>query len=355
MRKIFLLLTILLLGFGLAACGDEAVGFPEFDEDNVVELSAQEMVTLFESIDYTSVDSESVRITTKGHIFVKEESDPEDTTYSSLDDFKLTIDASIYALMSEVIGDVRLHGEGTIDFNQVSEYSSEWYEDSSANAMKGSAGIYFVEGYLYMMVDGEYAENGDALEEVSFKQKLNTEVTQTMWDEAMSEVDPETQIDTPTPQEYIDMIEAGDFDELMEAIPSLKVYQDGTTYSIVFTVTKQIVLDSMEDMIVAYAEAMGETMTQAQIDEIITEAETEINNMVDELSFTYVISITGNRITKVAEKLVFKSVDGNIDINMTTVIDFGVDLPTFPNDLDTYDPVDQPGEGYFDDEEMAKS
>src|SRR3989339_742747 len=324
MRKIFLLLTILLLGFGLAACGDEAVGFPEFDEDNVVELSAQEMVTLFESIDYTSVDSESVRITTKGHIFVKEESDPEDTTYSSLDDFKLTIDASIYALMSEVIGDVRLHGEGTIDFNQVSEYSSEWYEDSSANAMKGSAGIYFVEGYLYMMVDGEYAENGDALEEVSFKQKLNTEVTQTMWDEAMSEVDPETQIDTTTPQEYIDMIEAGDFDELMEAIPSLKVYQDGTTYSIVFTVTKQIVLDSMEDMIV-------------------------------ELSFTYVISITGNRITKVAEKLVFKSVDGNIDINMTTVIDFGVDLPTFPNDLDTYDPVDQPGEGYFDDEEMAKS
>src|SRR3989339_542022 len=311
MRKIFLLLTILLLGFGLAACGDEAVGFPEFDEDNVVELSAQEMVTLFESIDYTSVDSESVRITTKGHIFVKEESDPEDTTYSSLDDFKLTIDASIYALMSEVIGDVRLHGE--------------------------------------------YAENGDALEEVSFKQKLNTEVTQTMWDEAMSEVDPETQIDTTTPQEYIDMIEAGDFDELMEAIPSLKVYQDGTTYSIVFTVTKQIVLDSMEDMIVAYAEAMGETMTQAQIDEIITEAETEINNMVDELSFTYVISITGNRITKVAEKLVFKSVDGNIDINMTTVIDFGVDLPTFPNDLDTYDPVDQPGEGYFDDEEMAKS
>jgi len=353
MRKLFLLLTILFLGFGLAACGDEAVGFPEFDEDNVVELSAQEMVTLFENIDYTSVDSESVRITTKGHIFVYEESDPEDTTYSSMDDFKLTIDASIYALMSEVIGDVRLHGEGTIDFNQASEYTSEWYEDSSSNIVKGSAGVYFVDGYLYMMIDGEYAENSETLEEVSFKQKLNTEVTQTMWDEAMAEVDPTQQVDTTIPQEYIDMIEAGDFDELMEAIPSLKVYQDGNTYSIVFSVTKQIVLDSMEDMIVAYAEAMGETMTQDQINQIITEAETEINNMVDELSFTYVISITGNKITKVAEKLVFKSVDGNIDIDMTTVIDFGVELPTFPNDLDTYDPVDQPGEGYFDDNEMV--
>lgn len=58
MRKFYTLLIALFLVFGLVACGgNTGVDFPTFDEDNVVELSAQEMVTLFESIDYTTVDS----------------------------------------------------------------------------------------------------------------------------------------------------------------------------------------------------------------------------------------------------------------------------------------------------------
>lgn len=209
-------------------------------------------------------------------------------------------------------------------------------------------GVYFKNGYLYMNVDGTFAKDGADPEEAVFKQKLNQQVTQDMWDEAMGQADPD-QIDNMVPQEILDMLESGNFDEIMDAIPNLKVYKDGNTYSIVFSITKSIALNSIEDLIIAYADQMGETLTQAEIDQIVQEAETQINAVVQQLEFTYVISITGTKITQIAEMLVFKSVDGKIDIDLTTVIDFGVDTPKFPTDLDDYEPVDEPGEGIFDD------
>ncbi|MDY0074602.1 MAG: hypothetical protein RBR75_01790 [Acholeplasmataceae bacterium] len=350
MRKLFALITVFLLVLGLTACADTNPGeFPTFDEDKVVELSAQEMIELFENIDYTSVDSESVQITTQGHVYVIDESDPMNSFSTWRDETRIDIDAVLFFLMSEDIDEVKGHAEGTLDLYQKNEYDDEWSDpEVDITEVDGEMGIYFTGGYLYMMVDGNHAEDGTDPEAVSFKQKLNQQVTQAMLDEAMGEVNPEDQIDEMVPQELLDMLENGDFDEIMDAIPNLKVYQDGTTFSIVFSITKQIALQSIEDIIVAYAEVMGEEITQAQIDEMVEEAEDQINAVIDELEFTYVISITGTRVTQVAEMLVFKSVDENIDINLTTVIDFGVDTPDFPTDLDTYEAVDEPGEGVFD-------
>lgn len=349
MRKFYMLLVALFLVLGLAACTENGnIDFPEFNEDDVVQLSAQEMITLFENIDYTTVDTESVMISTKGHVFVLSEN--EDTTYyTSRNDTKITIDATIYGLASDVIGDVRLHGEGEIDV-QTSSYYDDNYSDptESSQVVKGTMGVYFVNGYLYVKADVEHAEDGADLEKENFKQKLNQQITQAMLDEALGEANPD-QIDDMIPQEYLDMLENGDLDEIMDAIPNLKVYKDGNTYSIVFSVTKQVVLDSLSEMITAVMEATGSTMTPADINEMVIEAQNQINQVVDELEFTYVISITGNKVTQVAEMLKFKSVDGNIDIDMTSVIEIGVELPSFPNDLDEYTPVDEIGEGIFED------
>ncbi|MDY0294725.1 MAG: hypothetical protein RBQ71_02850 [Acholeplasmataceae bacterium] len=359
MRKLYTLLVALVLVFGLAACTDNGnVEFPTFDEDDVVQLSASEMITLFESIDYTAVDTESIRITTQGHIFVLNE-DSEDSeyySYTSRDDTKITIDATIYGLASDVIGEVRLHGEGEIDFQTSSYYDDDYSEpEESSQVVKGTMGVYFVDGYLYVKADVEHAEDGADLESANFKQKLNQQVTQAMLDETMGQADPD-QIDDMIPQEYLDMLENGEFDEIMDAIPNLKVYKDGDTYSIVFSVTKQVILDSLEEMIQAVMEATGSEMTPTEISEMVTEAETQINTVVDELEFTYVISITGSKVTKVAEMLTFKSVDGKIDIDMTSIIEVGVDLPSFPDDLDEYTLVDEIGEGVFeDDSNMYKS
>lgn len=351
MRKFYILLVALFLVFGLAACGDKGnMNFPEFDPDNIVELSSQEMIELFQNIDYEAVDSESMKIATKGHVFTKSGSDPEDIEYAYSDETRITIDAVFYALVSETIGDVKGFAEGTIEVKRLSE---AWYKEEAEDIeVNGSVGAYFTGGYLYLMVDGTYKNGDEEAEEAKFKEKMKDQVTQSMWDEVFSQADPD-QIDNMIPQEYLDMLEDGDFEEIMDAIPNLKVYKDGDTYSIVFAITKQLALTSLEDVITAYAEAMGEEMTQAEIDEMIEEAEDQINEMVDELVFTYVISIKGTRVVQMAEMLVFKSVDGNIDIDLTTVIEMDVDLPKFPSDLDEYVPVDEFGED-LDDFSSAK-
>lgn len=349
MRKVLAFLVALLFVLGLTACGDKGIDFPTFQEKNVVELSAQQMVELFESVDYSSVDSESVKIQTKGHVFVKELDEDDDSVTL---DAKITVDAQIYALMSETIGEVRLFTEGTVDLDV---YEKSWDEETDV-AVKGKMGAYFVDSYLYVMVDGSYQEGTEELEEVSFKEKLNQEVTQAMLDDAIAENLPTTdpsEMDGMIPSSLLETLENLDLEELMETIPNLKVYKDGNTHSIVFSVTKQVVLDSLDDFISMYFESMEIPFTEAEVTSMVTEATTEINNVIKEAEFTYVISIEGNKITQMAEKLLLKSVDGFIDIDMTTVIAMGVESPKFPTNLDTYEVVDEIGEGVMDKESVS--
>jgi hypothetical protein len=170
-----------------------------------------------------------------------------------------------------------------------------------------------------------------------------------MWDEAFGMADPDAINDfVPIPQEYIDMLQNGDFDEVMDQIPNLKVYKDGNTYSIVFSTNKQGIMDSILDVAVAVMAETDPEMSLADITEMVNEAKTELNRVVDELVFDFVISITENRVTKLAVSVVFLSEEENIDVDMTLIIDIDAQLPKFPTDLDEYEAVDEPGEGVFE-------
>jgi hypothetical protein len=348
LKKLILVLFSLFVSIGLAACNGSSVGeFPTFKENDAVELSATEMVALFENIDYTSVDSESVRISIVGNLHtINEEVDGE---YSSYNEVKLDIDAVLYAFVSEQVEESRLFAETTIDFyTKDEETGSYWGDYSDEMSLVGDAGIYFYDQYLYMNVDMEAIEDGEE-ESAVFKQKLNQQVTQEMWDEAFGMADPDAVEEVlPIPQEYLDMIENGEFDEIMDQIPNLKVYKDGNTYSIVFSINKQGVMDSMLDVAVAVMAEVDPEMSLTEITEMVDDAKTELDRVVDELSFDFVISITENRVTKLAMSVVFLSEEENIDVDMTMIIDFDAELPKFPSDLDEYEAVDEPGEGVFE-------
>ena len=348
MKKIILFLVALLVTFGLAACNDSNVGeFPTFNENDAVELSATEMVALFENIDYTSVDSESVRISLVGNLHTIDEG--VDGDYSYYNEVKLDIDTVLYAFVSEQVDESRLFAEATIDFySKDEETGSYWGDYSDEMTLVGEAGVYFYDQYLYMNVDMEAVEDG-VEESAVFKQKLNQQVTQEMWDEAFGMADPDAVNEfIPIPQEYLDMLENGDFDEIMDAIPNLKVYKDGNTYSIVFSINKQGIMDSMLDVAVAVMEEVDPEMSLTEITEMVDEAKIELDRVVDELSFDFVISINENKVTKLAVSVVFLSEEEDIDIDMTLIIDINADLPNFPSDLDDYEAVDQPGEGVFE-------
>ena len=348
LKKIVLFLVGLFVTFGLAACNSSDIGeFPTFSEKDAVELSASEMIALFENIDYSSVDSESVRISIKGNFHTIDEY--TEGTYSTYNEVKLDIDAVLYALVSEQVNESKLFAEATIDFySKDEETGSYWGNYSSEMSLVGDAGVYFYNQYMYMNVDMTAVEDGDE-ESAVFKQRMRQQVTQAMWDEAFSMADPDAIGEImPIPQEYLDMLQNGEFDEIMDAIPNLKVYKNGNTYSIVFSVNKQGILDSMLDVAVAVMAEVDPEMSLADITEMVNEAKTEINRVVDELSFDFVISITENKVTKLAISLVFLSEEEDIDIDMTLIIDINAELPKFPTDFDSYEIVDQPGEGVFD-------
>jgi hypothetical protein len=348
LKKIVLILVALLVTFGLAACNSSNIGeFPTFNDKDIVELSASEMVALFENIDYTSVDSESVRISVKGNFHTIDEY--TEGTYSSYNEVKLDIDAVLYALVSEQVSESRLFAEATIDFySKDEETGSYWGNYSNEMSLIGDAGVYFYDQYLYMNVDMAAVEDGEE-ESAVFKQRMRQQVTQAMWDEAFSMADPDA-IDEimPIPQEYLDMLQNGEFDEIMDALPNLKVYKNGNTYSIVFSINKQGILDSMLDVAVAVMAEVDPEMSLSEITEMVNEAKIELNRVVDDLSFDFVISITDNKITKLAISLVFLSEEEDIDIDMTLIIDINAELPKFPTDFNTYEIVDQPGEGVFE-------
>jgi len=348
LKKIILFLVGLFVTFGLAACNSSNIGeFPTFNEKDAVELSASEMVALFENIDYSSVDSESVRMSIKGYFHTIDEY--TEGSYSSYNEVKLDIDAVLYALVSEQVNESKLFAEATIDFySKDEETGSYWGNYSNEMSLVGDAGVYFYNQYMYMNVNMTAVEDGEE-ESAVFKQRMRQQVTQAMWDEAFSMADPDA-IDEimPIPQEYLDMLQNGDLDEIMDAIPNLKVYKNGNTYSIVFSVNKQGILDSMLDVAVAVMAEVDPEMSLADITEMVNEAKTEMNRVVDELSFDFVISITENKITKLAISLVFLSEEEDIDIDMTLIIDINAELPKFPTDFESYEIVDEPGQGVFD-------
>ncbi|MDO9629638.1 MAG: hypothetical protein Q7I99_07030 [Acholeplasmataceae bacterium] len=348
MKKLILIFVVLFTLFGLAACGGSTPDtFPTFKEKDLVQLSASEMIALFESIDYTSVDSESVRISIKGKLHTINEE--VEGTYSSYNEVKLDIDAVLFALVSEQVNESRLFAEATIDFySKDEEVGAYWGDYSDERSIKGDAGVYFYNQYLYMNMDLLVTEDGEETDAV-FKQKLRQQVTQTMWDEAFNMADPDAIGDImPIPQEYLDMLENGDFEEIMAALPNLKVYKNGNTHSIVFTINKEGIMDSMLDVAVAVMAQVDSQMSLADITEMVNEAKTEINRVVDELSFSFVISITENRVTKLAISVVFVSEEEDINIDMTLIISMGAELPKFPTDFDQYETVDEPGQGIFD-------
>ncbi|MDY0210757.1 MAG: hypothetical protein RBQ91_05050 [Acholeplasma sp.] len=340
MKRLLVFIFSMMLVLGLSACKEEALELPKFSKDDAVELTAQEMVQLFENIDYSAVDSESFKMQTEGYVKYKE---IDAFTNKATNELSMTIDLMAYGVMGSAIEDVKLLVEGNMDlsvFQQEYGYESLSYENFK---VKGSMGAYFVDGYFYLKADGSYQEDDQLKKEAVFKEKYSQQVTQTMWDEMiLSNVDPDA-VSGMIPNEYLQMLESADLQALMDVIPNLKVYKDGNKYSIVFSINKTQATDSMTEVIAYYYELLGYEMSEEQVQFMATEMKAEIDEIVKELDFTYVISIENNRVVQMAEKLIFKSVDGLIDINLLNVMSMGTQAPKFPTDLDTYKVVDELG------------
>ncbi len=352
LRKLILLFVLLFASFALIACGNGGTDigeFPAFKEGDLIELSAQEMIALFENLEYTTSADETMRISASGYFKVTDSWEDDWWGDSQTTTTEATFDIVIYTLISQQVSKARLHAEGTIDFSSVSTYTpSSGSPSTSTNGAVGDVALYFINQFLYINMDAVVTNEGTPTDAV-FKQKVRESLTQQQWEEVYNQENfenPEEML--PIPAELQQLLEEGDFDAIMDALPGLKVYKDGQTHSIVFEVTKAGILSSLSDIIRAVAAQVPEQPSEAEILEAIEQATEMINEMVDELSLKYVISVKENKITKIAIDVEFKSTLQNIEIDVLLIIDFGVTLPNFPSDLGAYTEVDEPGEGIFD-------
>ena len=353
MKKLWIFVFFLGALFALAGCnGSSDVEFPTFRERDVVELSAQEMMELFSNLEYTTASNESVRMAAKGHFKVVdsyEYTSWNNINYAYSSTTEMTFNVVFYGLVSEQVSEVRMHTSGTASILMDSvDKENNVIVSESHKKVEGRAALYFYNQSLYFDVDAKQTEDDETTDAV-FKQKLNQSITQAQWAEIYAE-DNFEDIDNmmPIPQEFLDMLENGDFEEIMAALPGIKVYRDGQTHSILFEITKSSVLSSIENIIRAVALQMPYTITEDDIQEAINEVTDQINAQVEELTFRYAITIKDNKITKMAMEVKFVSKDGKIDIDILLVTELNVTLPKFPTDLDTYEVVEYPGQGIFD-------
>ncbi|MFU8793058.1 MAG: hypothetical protein ACNA7K_03450 [Acholeplasmataceae bacterium] len=360
MKKLLSILFVLLLGFALVACNEDGTlnldEFPTFDEDQMVEMSPQQISQLLQAVDMEAAMNDTVRIHIEGSLESRNTSSYEDFyydydtqeyveyLYSSTNEQNLTIDATMFLQLSELVEEAVLMLDATFDIDTLD--SSNWYNEPETYtfAAAGTLSMYMIEQYFYLSPNMTVTQDG-VEETYDFKQKLTEMITQEMFDEMFEGVFSELQenpfVDVEDLEEEIDQEQ---LDELLDAIPNLKVYQNGTMTTIIFEVTKQDIIDSTLDFIIALSEMVGEELPpQEQLDDMVQEFHEQINSVVEELAFRYSITIQGTELRQIAIEVnaLIDDEDMFLDIDMKLFIDFGLELPARPNDLDEYVPVDE--------------
>lgn len=360
MKKLFSLIFIMLLAFALVACNEDGTlnldEFPTFNEDQMVEMSPQQISQLIQAVDMEAAMNDTVRIHVEGTLessntysyddfyYDNEAQDWVDYLYTSTSEQNLTIDATMFLQLSELVEEAVMMLDATFDIDTLE--SSNWNNEPESYTVlaAGSLSMYMIEQYVYLNPNMTVTEDG-VEETYDFKQKLTEMITQQMFDEMFDGVFSELQenpfVDVENLEEEIDQEQ---LDELLDTIPNLKVYQNGTITTIVFEMTKQDVIDNTVDFVLALAEMVGEQVpTQEELDEITAEFNEQFNAAVEEMAFRYSISIQGTELRQIAIEVdaLIDDEDMFLDIDMKVFIDFGLELPALPTDLDEYVPVEE--------------
>lgn len=360
MKKIFSFIVIVLLALALVACNEDGGlnldEFPTFNDDQMVEMSPQQIAQLLQAVDMEAAMNDTVRIHVEGtmesrntysydsYYYDYDSNDWLEYIYTGTNENSLTIDATMFLQFSELVEEAVLMLESTFDFSTMESSNSNNELETYNSSAVGTLNLYMANQYLYLNPNLVVNENGEE-ETYDFKQKLSEMITQQMFDEMFdglfSELQENPFVDVDNLEEEIDQEQ---LDELLDTIPNLKVYQNGTMTTIMFEMTKQDIIENTVDFLVAFAEMIGEEVPpQQELDAMIAEFHEQFNAAVEELAFRYSITIQGTTLRQIAMEVnaLIDTDEMFLDIDMKLFIDFGLELPALPNDLDAYLPVEE--------------
>ncbi len=361
MKKILLSIVLLMATFLLVACGDKYD--PEYFRDkDVVEMSNEEVSALLSEVDWEAV-GEAMMLSANADIYFSSNSLPasENQRDMTLD---VVFNTASYFLDSETVGEALVHSASDVEFSYTLDetltiLNEPISKDISGN---GSLDVYFVDGFLYVNPNVAVTNDGTDVT-VSGKEKLNEEVTQTMWDEYRSGADLESMGQfTNMPNTLLDLLAWENLEGILEAFPAVTVYERSSVTNVHIEINKELVTANLEDLLWAvYNMAVDSGSTEVptvaeateQIDDMVTIAD-EYLDYFTELEFTLDIIIEDNQLaslslgTSVLSNDDFTTNTGkSIDITLAVVLNRNAELPNFPSDLNDYTGVDDIGSGYL--------
>ncbi len=364
MKKVLLSMILLALTFVLFAC--DPYNVDSFREGDIVEMSNDDVVSMLSAVDWEAA-GEAIQLDIHADVDIQTESSSSffDSNFESSVDLNAVFDSTTYVQYSDLISDVALHSESELEFSYDTETTFNASTTSVDMSGSGALNVYFSEGFLYVNPSVDMSSNGTEFS-ISGKEKLNEEVTQAMWNEFNNEIN----IGDVNPggmtsiydimTELLVLFDEEHTADFLEAFPMITVYQKGTVTNVHFEVDKAFILEHAEDLLVFMFDMMVESgeevFTPEEISAEIIDALAELNEYMDYfdvLSMSMDIIIDGGNLVKYAASMTMKTVTGSlddlgaaIDITFSIEANFGVNLPSFPNDLGDYTPVDEIGENY---------
>ena len=350
MKKIFSLIILFAALFTLSACGDDLGEFPEVKENKKVEMTADEVNTMLSSVDMEEQMKEAMMFSIDLELMVENTNsyyDWESDEYIEESTIKVdgTMSSKTYVYLNEQIDEVALIMNNEIDMNYNEDYVDAQMEDDTQSA-KGSLDVYFTNQFLYYNNDLTLTdvEEEDMIENGKFKASLG--ITQAMWDQIYT-IDSNGLVDQNLINTNLEgLMEMDEAMEFMVDSGMLSVYKSGSEYTVVMTVSKAKILENINALIDMMMDTTG--FTEADYSEYKIELEEQLD-MFEKLEMSVAYVIEDNVIQKIAIRMDIKLDDEDMKLELSgkIVLDFKVDLPSFPKDLDEYKLTDAFSNGFM--------
>ncbi len=345
MKKILSMMMLLVLSMLLFACQEGTVNqgeYPEFTENDIVEISNEELIKLLSTaVEKTTTDDQGIYMS-KGDIsFNYSEiinSTDEENIMQHITNYIADIDFEGYFSTTDVFADTAINFEANLDVEISNETKNNNETTASTKAsFDGSLGVYLLDQCLYLDSDINVENMNRGItttSSISGKQMLD--VSSYLEDLTYPNIDEE--VSSLLPEDFdLDEIEG-----LLEAFPVFNVYEVNQVTYIEFKVDKEAIKDHLVDgYSYLYTMIAGEGPTQGQVDNVI-QFISEVDDNFDELDFSLSIAFSSNGLLQIASKcnISMDVEEGSLGVNYSYTLDKVSEMKDNPDDLENYTEVD---------------
>ncbi len=352
MKKIFATVLLLMASLILVAC-EESNNADSFDENDIVDLSNEDMATLLSEIDWEQKSGIMLSVDLEFGINI---------AFLLGLDRMLTAEAysETYFYDSETISDAGFYSETDFIFS-ITNAESETTDGETIMTSEGEGtfNVYLNAGYLFVKPELQLSSGGTTTS-ISSTEKRNEAVTQEIWDDVragsmIEQIPLVPSMDSIN--EFIDEMDVESMAAWMDDFPVITVYQKNSVTDIHFEVTKSFLLDHLEDIAMYMFAGMlssdeTDDVSEDDIAYFVSMLEDEINDY-ETLSMTADIIIDNDGLVSCTVSIDIATdiatIENSYDefnFSMDMALNFDVEMPDFPNDLDDYTAVDEIGKNW---------